>query len=182
MKRKSPFSISLVVFGAIAVCVAALSYSKGKVVFFEGLDTSFSMLLQVLPRLAAAFLLAGFAQVLIPRDLVMKWIGEESGFKGILIASLTGMFTPGGPITSFPLIAALYKMGAGYGPLVAFLTSWEILGLQRILVWEIPLMGMKFVFLRVIVSLLLPIIAGLTAKKLAPYFADPNRAGRYNGA
>ncbi|MDI7259066.1 MAG: permease [Thermodesulfobacteriota bacterium] len=167
MKGKSIFNISFIAFSVMAVIVGSICYAKGRTVFFNGMDASFSMLIQVIPKMAAAFLLAGFIQVLVPRGLVIRWIGEQSGFKGILIASLAGMLTPGGPITSFPLIAALYKMGAGYGPLVAYLTSWEILGLQRLLIWEIPLMGMKFVSLRLMVSLLLPVIAGVTAKKLA---------------
>ena len=170
MKWKSKFDISFIAFGIMAIVAGSICYARGKAVFFDGLDASFSMMVQFIPKLGAAFLLAGFIQVLIPKDLVIHWIGEQSGAKGILIASLAGMLTPGGPMTSFPLMAALYKMGAGYGPLVAYLTSWEILGVQRLLIWEIPFLGMNFVFLRLIVSIPLPIIAGMTATSLLPYF------------
>jgi uncharacterized membrane protein YraQ (UPF0718 family) len=150
----------------------ALCYAKGKEVFFHGADASFSTLKQVLPKLLGAFFLAGFAQVLAPKELINKWMGAKSGLKGIIIATMAGAFTPGGPLTSFPIIAALYKLGADYGPLVAYLTSWEILGLQRILIWEIPFMGVKFVLLRYAVSLVLPIIAGITARRVAHYLAQ----------
>ena len=113
--------------------------------------------------------MAGFVEVLVPKGLIHRWIGEKSGFKGIIIATLAGVFTPGGPMISFPLIAALYKLGADSGSLVAYLTSWELLGIQRIVVWELPMMGLRFALLRFVVSMILPVIAGVMARKLVLY-------------
>lgn len=113
--------------------------------------------------------MAGYIQVLVPKDVINRWVGEKSGIRGVVVATLGGVLTPGGPMISFPLIAALYKLGADSGPLVAYLTSWELLGIQRIIVWEIPFMGLRFALLRFGVSMILPIIAGLTAKKLMAY-------------
>ena len=39
------------------------------------------MLFEIVPRMIGAFILAGFVEVLIPKDLIMKWIGEGSGQK-----------------------------------------------------------------------------------------------------
>jgi hypothetical protein len=75
--------------------------------------------------------------------------------------------TPGGPLLAFPLLATLFKLGAGYGALVAYLTSWEILGIFRAAVWDIPFMGVRFTALRYAVSFFLPLLAGLTAQKIA---------------
>lgn len=173
-KKRIPLpSSSFLVFAAIAFIAGAICYSKGKGVFLSGLDASLSIMLQVVPRVISAFLMAGFVQVLIPKDMIHKWIGERSGLKGIVIASLAGAFTPGGPLISFPLIAALYKLGANSGPLVAYLISWEILGIQRIIVWEIPFMGVKFAILKFVVSIPLPLLAGLTAQKLILYLGAP---------
>lgn len=169
-KKPNPLTaVSFLFFSAIAVVAGILCYAKGNVFFFQGLDVSWSMLLEILPRLAGAFLMAGYVQVLVPKDVIHRWIGEKSGLKGIIVATLAGVVTPGGPLISFPLLAALYKLGADSGPLVAYITSWELLGLQRIIMWELPLMGLKFALLRFGVSLILPIIAGITARKLALY-------------
>jgi len=171
-KKNQILDTSFIALSVLALIGMAICCAKGRVFFLNGIDASLSTLQQVLPKLLGAFFLAGFAQVLAPKDLINKWMGAKSGLKGIIIATMAGAFTPGGPLTSFPLIAALYKLGADYGPLVAYLTSWEILGLQRILIWEIPFMGIKFVLLRYAVSLVLPIIAGITAKKVAYYLAQ----------
>lgn len=169
-KNRNPFiDSSFLVFTFIALVAGFICYSKGEKFFFSGLDASLSMFLEIAPKITAAFLLAGFIQVLIPKELVVKWVGEKSGFKGIIIASLAGSITPGGPMASFPLVAALYSMGADFGSLIAYLTAWELLGIQRILIWELPLLGVDFVIKRVFVSFFFPIIAGIIARQLAKY-------------
>jgi uncharacterized membrane protein YraQ (UPF0718 family) len=172
-KKRNPLKdTSFLVFAGIAVVAGALCYAKGEGFLLKGVDASVAMTLEVLPRLVAAFLLAGFVEVLMPRDLIRKWIGDKSGLKGVLVASLAGALTPGGPIASFPLIAALYKLGADFGPLVAYLTAWELIAVQRMVVWEIPFMGTRFVMLRVLVSFLLPILAGMIARAIATRFGS----------
>jgi len=52
-----------------------------------------------------------------------------------------GTVTPGVPMTHFPIIASLFEVGLGIGPLVAYLTAWSLFGLQRIIMWEIPFSG-----------------------------------------
>lgn len=165
---------SFLVFAGLALLAGYGCYAKGGAdAVVRGLKAAWAMMVLVGPRLLAAFILAGFVQVLLPRDLIQKWVGAESGLRGILIASSVGAITPGGPMLSFPLVAALYKLGAGYGPLVAYLTSWEILSLYRIAIWDLPFMGLKFTALRFWVSLLLPVVAGLTARRIAAYYDPP---------
>ena len=58
---------------------------------------------------------------------------------------------------------ALYAAGANKGALVAYLSSWAIIGMQRIIVWELPLLGPDVTAVRVGASILLPVIAGTIA-------------------
>lgn len=162
---------SFLVFAVIALLSGYGCYAKGGGdAVIKGLKAGWAMVVLVGPRLMAAFILAGFVQVLLPKDLIIKWVGAESGMRGILIASSVGVITPGGPMLSFPLVAVLFKLGAGYGPLVAYLTSWVSLSFYRAAIWEIPFMGIKFTTLRFLVSLILPVVAGLTAQKIARFF------------
>lgn len=165
-------------FALLAVSSGIACYQvKGRDVFFsvfaEGLDFS----LELLPRIAAAILVAGFVQVLVPRQLVSKWLGKKSGFRGLVVASVAGMVTPGGPMTSFPLVLALYSSGAERGTLVAYLTAWSLLGVQRMLVWEIPLLGSDFTIIRFTACAVLPLIAGALAR-LVPLQFEPTLAAR----
>jgi len=90
----------------------------------------------------------------------VRWMGHGSGWRGLLIGMSLGGVTPGGPMTHFPVIASLYKMAVGVGPMVAYLSAWSLFGLQRIIMWEIPFLGPKVVAIRVAVSFLFPLLAG----------------------
>jgi hypothetical protein len=57
-------------------------------------------------------------------------------------------------------------MGVGVGPLVAYLTAWSLFGLQRIIMWEIPFLGVQVVAIRVAVSLVFPFVAGWLCESL----------------
>lgn len=132
----------------------------------EGATSGVDVVLSILPKLILGILLAGFAQVLVPRDLVARWLGERSGIRGIILASVAGTFNVGGPMTSFPMLVVLARAGADFGVLVAFLTAWSLLGLQRVIIWEISLLGGDFALLRFASCIVLPMVAGLIARHI----------------
>ena len=111
-----------------------------------------------------ALILAGMLQVLIPQETVARYFGRQSGFAAICVASVAGVLTPGGPMVSVPLLVVLANSGMALGPLVAYMTSWSLFGVQRIIAWEAPLMGWHFVAVRVVSSLAFPVLAGWLVK------------------
>jgi uncharacterized protein len=151
---------STVVMMAAAVIALAVVYFKSPEAASKGLNATGSLILEITPRMIAAFLLAGLVQAIVPQEVIVRWMGHGTGFKGILIGMTLGGVTPGGPMTHFPVIATFYKMGVGIGPLVAYLTAWSLFGLQRIIMWEIPFLGAKVVAIRFAVSFLFPLLAG----------------------
>lgn len=168
---------SLYVFTAAAIIAGAFCYSlKGAEVFYRVLAEEGALLLVIFPRVIAALLMAGLIQVLVPQDLVSKWVGRNSGVRGIVIAAAAGVVTPGGPLTAFPVVVALSASGAHRGALVAYMTGWALLGIQRTLVWELPFLGTDFVLLRFAASAVLPILAGLIAMRV-PIILTPPRTG-----
>ena len=125
-----------------------------------GARNGLSMLGFVLPRLIPALLLAGLFQVVVPQEIVSRYFGREAGLKGLVMAMAAGVITPGGPMVSVPFLVALAHSGAALPALVTYMTAWSLFGLQRIIAWEAPLMGWKFVWVRVIPSLAFPVVAG----------------------
>jgi len=114
-------------------------------------------------RLPLALLAASFLTQILPRELVGAAIGPESGAIGILLATAAGSLLPGGPFIAFPLAVSFYEAGAGLPQLVALITSWSTLGVIRIVAFEWPMLGPRFVALRVGVTLLLPPLSGALA-------------------
>ncbi|WP_198372159.1 hypothetical protein [Roseomonas rosulenta] len=123
-----------------------------------------SSLLKILPIFAVALPMAAFLAELIPADAAVTWIGPDSGLNGILVASFAGGLMPGGPFVTFPLVLAFAKAGAGVPQMAALITGWSIFALHRIITWEYPVLGWRFVVIRLIAAAPLPILAGLLAE------------------
>jgi len=119
---------------------------------------------EMLPKVLAGCLIGAFVTLLLPREMVARWVGHESGFAGLLIAAFFGFLLPGGPITIYPVAGAFLIMGADAGAVVTFIVSWTLIGYTRALVWELPFFGPDFVIWRIVAALPLPIIAGLLAR------------------
>lgn len=151
---------SALVLLALALLLAIVAYVRDPGLPWLGAKTGFKMLGFILPRLVPALILAGLMQVLVPAEVVQRYLGRQGGMRAILFATVAGMFTPGGPMVSVPFMVALAHSGAALGPLVAYMTSWSLFGMQRIIAWEAPLMGWPFVVVRVVPSLAFPVIAG----------------------
>ncbi len=157
--------IPTIIMGVIAVALLYIAYQRGGGEHVVGLKSAGNLLVQILPLLIFAFIVAGMIQVLIPRELIAKWVGVESGLRGILIGSVLGGLMPGGPMTSLPVAAGLLRVGASIGTMVAFLTGWSLLAFTR-LPMEIGIMGWKFALIRLACVFFFPPIAGLIASKL----------------
>jgi len=117
-------------------------------------------------RLPLAILSASFISILVPPDAVAPYIGPESGLPGILAAVLFGAMIPGGPILTFPLALVIWRTGAGEAQMIALLASWSVFAMHRIISFELPMIGARFVALRLASSGLLPILSGLMAMAL----------------
>jgi uncharacterized membrane protein YraQ (UPF0718 family) len=125
----------------------------------RGIVLGWRTLRRTLPLLLVAFAIVGYVNVLSPQDLVQAWLGPNSGWSGLLLAEGLGMLLPGGPYVVFPLIAVLYRAGAGIGPAVTLVTSWAALALISVS-FELPFMGWRFTAVRWGLGLTVPLLAG----------------------
>jgi hypothetical protein len=150
---------------AIAGIFIFLAYQRHDGTLQEGLLAGAKAFYGLLPLLIGVFIVVGLADYLIPKDVVARLLGESSGLRGLLVATVLGAITPGGPFVSFPLVASLYKAGAAIGPVVAFVTAWSLLALSR-LPLEIGLVGVRLTVIRVVSSLIFPPLAGFIASIL----------------
>jgi len=154
--------LSTIIMGILAFLLVGIGYFKGGGEHLKGLSLAIKMTLEILPLLIFAFLIAGMVQVLIPKEWISKWIGEESGLKGILIGTIAGGLTPGGPYISLPIAVGLWRTGGSVGTVVAFVTGWSLWAIGRLPI-EVGIMGWRFAVVRFLSTFLFPPIAGLLA-------------------
>ncbi len=156
--------IPTIIMGVIAIALLIIGYQKGGGEHILGLKSAGNLLIQIIPLLIFAFIVAGMIQVLIPHEMISKWVGAESGFKGILIGTALGGLMPGGPFISLPIAAGLLRTGASIGTMVAFMTAWSLLAVSR-LPMEVGIIGWQFTLIRLACTFFFPPIAVLIANR-----------------
>lgn len=180
-RRRRAFDWSTGAIAAIAIGAALTVYWRaGSARFLEILESDLALFGDMLPKIFAGCLIGAFVALLLPRELVARWVGHESGFTGLLIAAFFGFILPGGPIAIYPVAGAFLVMGADAGAVVTFIVSWTLIGYSRALIWELPFFGSDFVLWRIVEALPLPIIAGLLARMVvrAGFFHEkPEKSG-----
>ncbi|MGD8372597.1 MAG: permease [Syntrophobacterales bacterium] len=155
--------IAFFVMLILSVILGGIAYHKSPELPIQAVKSGGGLLLQLIPVLILAFFVAGLIEVLLPKELLIRWVGEGSGFKGILIGTLLGAVAPGGPFIQFPIVAAMFKAGAHIGPLIAYLSAWALIGINRVIAFEIPLLGFQITFTRLVCSFIFPVIIGYLA-------------------
>jgi uncharacterized membrane protein YraQ (UPF0718 family) len=162
---------------SVSVIIWSMTFALGAIAFFRrdrsyqnGLRLAWKQTRAITPKMVLALLVSGFFSQIIPTELVAQWLGKDAGFKGVMIGSLLGGLTPGGPIICFPVIYILFKTGAAVPALISFLTAWSVFAFHRVLAYELPLMGIRFVRIRLLACLILPPLAGLMATAITGVF------------
>jgi len=154
-----------IIMAVLAVALLLIGYSKNQGLPLKGLKSALNMTVQILPLLIFAFIVAGMIQVLLPKELLSRWIGEEAGLRGIFVGTVAGGLTPGGPYVSLPVVAGLLRAGASVGIMVAYLTAWSLWAVAR-MPMEIGILGWKFTLVRLVSTFFFPPLAGLIAHYL----------------
>ncbi|MBN1504384.1 MAG: permease [Candidatus Eisenbacteria bacterium] len=164
-RRTSNMLVPTIIMAALAIVLVVIGHRRGGGSEIQGLKFAFVLLAEMLPLLVFALIVAGMIQVLVPKELLARWVGAESGMRGILLGTVAGGLSPGGPYVNLPLAAGLMQAGASVGTMVAFLTGWSLWAVSR-LPMEVGLLGWKLTAIRVAATFFFPPIAGLLAQRL----------------
>lgn len=150
-----------VLVGMLATAMALAFWKGGWRMVLSGFKEGALTFKSIWVRLVLGFSLGGLIQVVIPSPVIAEWLGPASGMKGILIGSYAGIIITGGPYVTLPVVASIFAAGAGVGPVIALLTSMNLISLPGLLTWAIPFMGVRLALSRYIVCLVIPPIVGL---------------------
>ena len=163
-RKGRPMLIPTIILGVLAIGLTVWVYTRGGDVTGP-LKGAGIQVLTMVPLLRFAMVLAGMVQQVVPQSAISGWLGQESGWRGIMIGTVVGGFMPGGPFVSLPIAAGLMRVGAGVGTMVAMITGWSLLAFMR-LPLEVSIMGWKFTLIRLACTFFFAPIAGWIAVKL----------------
>lgn len=161
------FVLPLAFVGTVLIALAGYAQHRRPSAHGVALIRARDQLRALAPRLPFALVAAECIGRLLPREQVSAVMGDDAGLAGVAFASVFGGLLPGGPMVAFPLAIALFRAGAAPAAMVALLTAWSLIAVNRTLLFEVPLMGARFTLRRIAASAPLPLLAGLLAAALA---------------
>lgn len=128
-------------------------------------NTLWNYLIEMLSILPAVMILLGLFAIWLPKHIVIKYLGKASGIKGIFLAIFLGMLPTGPLYIAFPIASALLKKGAKISNIIIFLSAWACIKLPQEMV-ELQFLGIKFMTLRLILTIAFVIIMGLIIEQI----------------
>ncbi len=138
--------VTYIFYGAAFVGLA-VSLAKSKTKTIMALKKSWKSFENIMPDFLAVIVIIGMALALLTPEQISKLLGNESGWIGVIVASLIGAITLIPGFVAFPLAAALLENGAGYMQIAAFISTLMMVGIVT-MPMEIKTFGKKATFLR----------------------------------
>lgn len=144
IKRFRFFIISL-----MGVAILYLVNRNMGITAIKATGNSFLQMILIIPPI---FILLGLLDTWVPRDIMVKYLGEGSGIKGILIAIFLGSMAAGPLYGAFPVVAVLMKKGARLFNMIILLGAWSTTKIPMLL-FEFSTLGPKFALTRLILDI-----------------------------
>jgi len=136
----------------IATILIILTFIWNKEIGLKAVDTvkfSFKEMMMVLPPI---FVLLGLLDVWVPKDTMVKFMGEGSGLTGVLLSFFLGSAAAGPLYGAFPVAAVFMKKGVKLTNILIFIGAWSTTKLPMLL-FEIASMGSKFALTRLLINI-----------------------------
>jgi len=128
------------------------------------MHNTWAYLVEMVVILIPVAVLMGLFEVWVPKQLIGKYLGHESGWKGILLALLFGS-APTGPLyVAFPIVAMLLKKGASPLNVIILLNAWAAIKIPQLLI-EAKFLGPSFMLLRLALTVPSAILMGWLIQK-----------------
>lgn len=111
------------------------------------LGHSWDVVAQMLAILPPVFLLLGLLDVWVPRETVMRYVGEGSGARGTILSIVLGAAAAGPLYGAFPIAHTMSRKGASYFNIIVFIGAWSTLKIPMFL-FELSSLGTRFAVTR----------------------------------
>jgi uncharacterized membrane protein YraQ (UPF0718 family) len=147
MKKIKPYMLLIIV--AVADVIVFFNNPDLGTKVIKNTGMNFAQMLGVIPPI---FLLIGLLDVWVPREKVIKYMGENSGITGVLLSILLGAAAAGPLYAAFPVAAIMIKKEAKFTNILIFLGAWSTMKIPMFL-FEMASLGYRFAVTRWILSL-----------------------------
>lgn len=110
---------------------------------------SFKEMALVIPPV---FVLLGLLDIWVPRETMMKYMGDGSGIKGVILSIIIGSAAAGPLYGAFPVAAVFMKKGVKFSNILIFIGAWSTTKIPMLL-FEMSALGTKFTITRLLIDI-----------------------------
>jgi uncharacterized membrane protein YraQ (UPF0718 family) len=159
LKRYAVFLIALVAVGILTLFFRDIG--------LKALGISAQQFLQMLLVIPPVFILLGLMDVWVPREIMVKYMGEGSGIKGIILSFILGSAAAGPLYGAFPVAAVFMKKGVKFSNILIFIGAWSTTKIPMFL-FEMAALGTKFAVTRLLIDIPGIIIIAFILSRVIP--------------
>ena len=158
--RRYKFFITVI---ASLVILFFINYETG-IKAVEITAFSFKEMILIIPP---TFILLGLLDIWVPKAAMVKYMGKNSGIKGVLLSLFIGSAAAGPLYGAFPVAAVFMKKGVKFSNIIIFLGAWSTTKIPMFL-FEMSSLGKKFALSRLGIDILGILIISWVISKLIP--------------
>lgn len=153
-------NLTIILINVLTLGCLVFAFVKDKAKTKKSLQVAVKSFFRMLPTVFMIIIFIGLLLGFVPPSKISQIVGDQSGFKGVLLISLVGAISHVPSLISFPLAASLLKSGASVTAVVAFITTLTMIGTVT-LPLEIKELGKKMALLRNGISFMIAIVIAL---------------------
>jgi hypothetical protein len=154
----SPVVKATLIIAMILVLMAIILWKFRKEHTLEWLNETWGLGKKILPYLFIGVFIAGMIEVIVPQEVVIRLVGENTLFANV-VASTFGAFMYFATLTEVPIIQKLMGLGMGRGPALTLFLTGNALSLPSMIVL-FKIMGKRQASVYILTIILLSVIAG----------------------
>lgn len=137
----------------LVVMVVLVVYSFFNVAFGKSVARmTWSQLKEMLLVIPPIFILLGLLDLWVPKETMVKYMGEGSGLKGVVLAILIGSAAAGPLYGAFPVASVFMKKGVRFQNILIFIGAWSTTKIPMLL-FEISSLGVRFALTRLLIDI-----------------------------
>ena len=149
------------VFYIIAILSLIISFFKSKEKTKMVLKKAWKSFENIMPQFLAIILVIGIMLSVLTPEQISRFLGQDSGIMGVVMAAFIGAVTLTPGFVAFPLASALLHNGAGITQIAAFVSTLMMVGIITMPV-EIEYFGKKVTIIRNLLAFIFSfIVAGV---------------------
>lgn len=151
---------ALIIFSIILLGLTLISPERGS----QALSLTGDSLIDMFSLLPPILVLVGLIDQWVDKQVLIKFMGDDSKFLGVIVALLLGGLAAGPMYIAFPIAITLLKKGANIRYVVFFLGVWTTAKLPIVL-FEVAAFGWKYTLIHVSVGLIFFYLVGVFFEK-----------------